>query len=151
MIQVQNVNGRNMVTHTTKDGKELSYYGDVRSNLELSEGLGILTSIQSGEIEAPEFEKVISGIMMKYEEENLNNIRDILGCFIGKTITDVTQHDEEEYLEGEDPYIMLMFTDGSVLKLNAYGLDYFNSEDGSGMKMYLGEPEDEDLDAEDED
>lgn len=47
-------------------------------------------------------------------------IREILGGFIGKTIADISQHDEEDW----DPctktgsFVMLLFTDGSTLKFS---------------------------------
>lgn len=45
-----------------------------------------------------------------------SNIRDILSGVIGRTVVDITQHDEDEYLETQEAYVMLMFDDGSFLK-----------------------------------
>ena len=45
-----------------------------------------------------------------------SNIREILGDFVGKTLLDITQHDMEEYLDGEESFVMMMFDDGSWIK-----------------------------------
>jgi hypothetical protein len=45
-----------------------------------------------------------------------SNIRQILGPCIGKRVVEITQHDEAEWKENHDSYVMLMFEDGSTLK-----------------------------------
>lgn len=56
------------------------------------------------------------------------NIRDhyILGQFIGRTIIDVTEADEDE----KEKYVMLMFSDGSALKfpVTEAGFGLINAE-----------------------
>ena len=49
--------------------------------------------------------------------ESYANIRSILGYLIGRTVTDVTQHDKDEWDSEKACYIMLMFDDGSWLKV----------------------------------
>lgn len=49
-------------------------------------------------------------------DEPYSNIRQILGQLIGKKVVDITQHDEEEWKESKQAYIMLMFEDGLYLK-----------------------------------
>ncbi len=44
------------------------------------------------------------------------NIRELLGGFIGRTIVDITQHDEEEWRQSRKSYVMLMFDDGKWIK-----------------------------------
>jgi hypothetical protein len=80
---------------------------------------------------------------------DVENIRDVIGNFIGRTVIDITQPDEDEMLEGEDPYIMFMFDDGSTLKMEVVGLEAFNSETGEQTAIYLTdylEDDDDDLD-----
>src|SRR6185295_1605977 len=45
-----------------------------------------------------------------------SNIREILGDFVGKKLLDITQHDIEEYQDGNESFVMLMFEDGSWIK-----------------------------------
>jgi hypothetical protein len=48
--------------------------------------------------------------------EGYSTIRDLLGSLIGKTLVDVSQHDQEDWeLEGES-FVVLMFSDGSSVK-----------------------------------
>lgn len=49
-------------------------------------------------------------------EESYANIRDILGHLIGRTVVDITQHDKEDFVAGDDAYVELMFDDGNTLK-----------------------------------
>lgn len=44
-------------------------------------------------------------------------IRDFLGQFIGKTIADITQHDQDEWEEGTS-YVMVQFTDGTFIQFS---------------------------------
>ena len=44
-------------------------------------------------------------------------VRDILGNFIGQRLITITQHDEEEYNETREAYVMLMFEDGGSIKI----------------------------------
>jgi len=44
------------------------------------------------------------------------NIREILGEFVGRTIIDITQQDEDEFRETGEAYVMLHFDDGSYMK-----------------------------------
>lgn len=62
--------------------------------------------------------------------ENYSNIRQILGGFIGKRIVDITQHDEEEFAEDGQRFVMLMFEDGNTIKF--YANDGFEVTEDSG-------------------
>lgn len=44
-----------------------------------------------------------------------SNIREIIGDVIGRTVMDVTQHDEDQFNE-EGSFVQLHFDDGSYLK-----------------------------------
>lgn len=44
-------------------------------------------------------------------------VRDQLQEFIGQRLVEVTQHDEEEYRETGEAYIMLMFENGAVMQI----------------------------------
>lgn len=79
-----------------------------------------------------------------------DNIRDIIGFAIGKTVVDITQSDEEELMDGEDPYVMFMFDDGSFLKVAIIGLESFNSETGEEHCVYLSDYLDDDFDDDDD-
>ena len=74
---------------------------------------------------------------MKSDTPDINSIRDLIGEFIGKTIMDITQCEEQEVMDGEDPYIMLMFDDGSTLKLNIVGLESYDAVTDTGISMHL--------------
>lgn len=69
------------------------------------------------------------------------NIRELIGGFVGKTITDITQQDEDEFAEHKQSFIMLMFSDGSYLKF-IIGDDGFHWCDESGDEK-IAEPESE--------
>lgn len=79
---------------------------------------------------------------------DVDNIRDVIGGFVGKTIVDITQPDADELLEDEDPYVMFMFDDGSYMKMHLVGIESFNADDGEEMAIYLTdylEDDDDDL------
>jgi hypothetical protein len=42
--------------------------------------------------------------------------KEFLGDLIGKRVVDITQHDEDEWSETGESYIMLMFEDGLFVK-----------------------------------
>ena len=44
------------------------------------------------------------------------NIREILRNYIGQTLVEITQHDEEDLAAGRDSFVELMFENGSTLK-----------------------------------
>lgn len=46
------------------------------------------------------------------------NIRELLGEFIGCTVVDITQHDQEEYQEDGSCYVMLHFSNGGSVKFH---------------------------------
>lgn len=48
------------------------------------------------------------------------NIREHLGSLVGAQVLDVTQHDEADWLAGDPAYFMLMFSNGSVLKVEVW-------------------------------
>jgi len=52
-------------------------------------------------------------------DEPYANIREILGHLIGRTLIEITQHDKEDFLNGEDSFVELMFNDGNTLKFFA--------------------------------
>lgn len=54
------------------------------------------------------------------------NIREILGQFIGQKLVEITQHDEQDWIEGTGAYICLMFEQGGTLTvpIGDEGLDY---------------------------
>lgn len=60
------------------------------------------------------------------------NIREILGEFIGRTLVDITQHDQEEYQEDGSCYVMLHFDNGGSVK-------FLVPEDG-GFEAELDDP-----------
>ncbi len=46
-------------------------------------------------------------------------IRDCIGEFVGKTIVDITQHDEEHFKRTGEAFVDLMFDSGDVLRVYA--------------------------------
>lgn len=75
------------------------------------------------------------------------NIREILGKLVGRTVVDVTETDEED-LDWENQ-IYLMFDNGSVLKFCAECIFEVDGERRSRVSGF--EEEDEDLEEDDED
>ena len=55
--------------------------------------------------------------------ETYSNIREILGHLIGRKLVEITQHDEDEFLEDGRSYVQLMFEDGDHIK-------FFVGDDG---------------------
>jgi len=49
-------------------------------------------------------------------EASYSNIRKLLGKYIGKRVVDITQHDEDEWAEDQQAYVMLMFEDGGYIQ-----------------------------------
>ena len=49
-------------------------------------------------------------------DEQYATIRSILGELIGQTVLDVTQHDEDEWVQDGRAYVMIMFADGHYVK-----------------------------------
>jgi hypothetical protein len=59
------------------------------------------------------------------------NIREIIGQFIGKTISDITQTDLEEFEETGEAYIVVQMSDGSFLRFPIEeGLSFFDAGQG---------------------
>lgn len=48
--------------------------------------------------------------------DNYVTVREKLGWVVGRKVIDITQQDEDEYLETGEAYVSLMFDDGSLLK-----------------------------------
>jgi hypothetical protein len=44
-------------------------------------------------------------------------VRDIFREFIGQTVVDITQHDQDEWEETGEGYILLMFGNGATIKI----------------------------------
>lgn len=53
-----------------------------------------------------------------FMNEESTTIRDIIGSFIGKTVVDITQHDQEEFdpKTGKGAYIMFLFDNGMTIQ-----------------------------------
>lgn len=49
-------------------------------------------------------------------DEDYSNIRKILGHLIGQRLLEITQHEKQEFLEGKDSFVELMFENGDTLK-----------------------------------
>jgi len=62
-------------------------------------------------------------------EQVYANIRQILGKFIGQKLLDIKQHDEEEYKETKQSYVMLMFETGYIKYYVSD--DEFDADDGT--------------------
>lgn len=49
-------------------------------------------------------------------DETYANIRQILGHLIGQRVVDITQHDPEDFVEGEGSFVMFLFENGDYAK-----------------------------------
>lgn len=58
------------------------------------------------------------------------NIRDFLGSFTGKTVADITQHDQQDWEDDHRSFIMVMFGDGTWVKFFiGEGFEYDDDSD----------------------
>lgn len=48
-------------------------------------------------------------------EEGYATVRELLGCILGRTVVEVTQHDEDEFMETGQAYISMHFDNGTVV------------------------------------
>jgi hypothetical protein len=73
------------------------------------------------------------------EPEGYANIRKVLGSLIGRTVVDVTQHDQDEWEEARSCYVMLMFDDGQFVKfpIGDEGFEH-NSDDNDSATAATG-------------
>ena len=64
------------------------------------------------------------------------NIRQILSGYIGRTIVDITQHDEDEFAVTKQSYVMLMFDDGKTLRfpVGDDGFDWESDDEEVGER-----------------
>jgi hypothetical protein len=53
--------------------------------------------------------------------DGYSTIRELLGPLIGKTLVDVSQHDEEDFKERGEAFVCLMFDDGSTVTFPTTG------------------------------
>jgi hypothetical protein len=60
-----------------------------------------------------------------------SNVREFLGHLIGRRIEDVTQHDEDEFAETRQAYVMLLLEGGHYLQcpIGDDGLSYSDAND----------------------
>jgi hypothetical protein len=49
-------------------------------------------------------------------EPDYANIRDFLGHLVGRTVVHVSQHDEDEFEQTQQAYVMLLFDCGDYVK-----------------------------------
>lgn len=61
-------------------------------------------------------------------EEKYITIRDILGRFIGRTVVDITQHDEEEYRETQKSFVEILFDNGETVRFMIGEDGFYDSE-----------------------
>jgi len=78
---------------------------------------------------------------MASSEPDYANIRNFLGHLVGKTLVDVTQHDEDEYLETQESYVMLLFDCGDTVKFPISDAGFCFTREGEEVPV---EPYDED-------
>lgn len=51
-------------------------------------------------------------------EERYVTVREFMGHCVGQRVVDITQHDEEEFLEDGSSYIAIHFEDGTTVTFN---------------------------------
>lgn len=143
---------REVYSFTSENGDILLSYSELRDRAEFDDHSRLLKKVErlmdSGDC-APEIEEfctLIEEAMNEYSENNFDNIRDLMGSFIGKTIMDITQSDQEEWEEGDDPYVMIMFDDGSTMKLYMHAFECFDAITNIENALRLAYDEDEDED-----
>lgn len=54
---------------------------------------------------------------MDQQNPDYTNIRKILGSLIGRTLVDITQHDQEEFAENQQSFIQFHFDNGEYVKI----------------------------------
>jgi hypothetical protein len=90
----------------------------------------------------------------EYTQEYFQNIRGVFANFMGQKVVDITQIDDDEWENGDHPYITLMFENGSFLKMYSCGMGFEFFDAVTGLDMPLAMPgsdfDDEDDDEDDE-
>ncbi len=68
------------------------------------------------------------------DNPSFSNIRDFLGFLIGQPVTDITQHDKDEWVEERNAYVCLHFANGGTITIpiTEQGFDYFDPSDEEG-------------------
>lgn len=64
----------------------------------------------------PDFTPAVNWMNSRPEEDSYVNIRDILGHYIGCQLVDISQHDREDWDQGMDSYVLLLFSNGGRVK-----------------------------------
>jgi len=148
-VKQVSVDGRLFYTYSGKKCKDVYSPAEIKDSEELEKAIDLMMSLEEDDRKAMDFLVAVQSTVDKYSKENNVTIRDIIGRFCGKTILDISQHDEEEWLSGEPAYVMLMMSDGSTLKIYCNGFEAFEAEKKITTAFYLAEDE-EDYDDDDD-
>ena len=141
-VKQVSVDGRLFYTYSGKKCKDVYSPAEIKDSEELEKAIDLMMSLEEDDRKAMDFLVAVQSTVDKYSKENNVTIRDIIGRFCGKTILDISQHDEEEWLAGEPAYVMLMMSDGSTLKIYCSGFEAFEAEKKITTAFYLAEDED---------
>lgn len=142
----------------TKDagGQTYTAFADIKTVDDLKFNIESLRSLDVEDLTLQPYAEVVQNTVDEYTSEHFQNIRGVLGNFIGQKVIDITQIDDDEWKNGDHPYLMLMFENGSYLKLYCCGMGFEFLDAVTGLEMPLAMPgtdiefEDEDDDDEDE-
>lgn len=74
--------------------------------------------------------------MIDDDDEVYANVREFLGWAVGQRILDITQHDEDEFAENEEAYVMVQLDNGGWIRFIVEGFSW--SEDGTDEKECEG-------------
>ena len=134
------VAGRRKLTTKDSVGQSYSAFSEIKSIEDLKYNLASLRALNVEDFSLQPYAEAVQDTIDEYTVENFQSIRNVLTNFIGQKVVDITQIDDEEWENGDHPYIMLMFENGSTLKTYPciMGLEFFDAV--TGLDMPLGMP-----------
>lgn len=140
--------GRRRLVVTDRGGQTFTAFAEIKNVEDLKHNIAILKSIDEDNTDFIPYIEAVQSSINGYTEEHFQSIRGALGNFIGQKVVDITQIDDEEWEEGEHPYVNIMFENGSYLKMYSCGMgfEFFDALTGldMGLVMPYGEDDDED-------
>ena len=117
------IDGRTMLVQMDSRGATYKAYKEIESERDgIYNGIALQMAKDAGCDDLKGFIEAVASSLQAYEakeDEPLTTIRDLIGGFIGKKVVDISQHDEDEWIAGEPPYITLIFEDFTMLKFLA--------------------------------
>ena len=134
------VSGRRKLISKDSGGQLHLAFSEIKSIEDLKYNLASLRALDVEDFSLQPYAEAVQSTIDKYTTENFQSIRNVLTNFIGQKVVDITQIDDDEWENGDHPYIMLMFENGSTLKTYPCGMGFEFFDAVTGLDMPLGMP-----------